>query len=234
LATVAANVTSYTDSGVIAGNTYCYRVDAFNGTGSSAFTNEVCGTLGSATTPTFDFSLASGGNKSPTQGQSVSNSIAAPLSSGSPQAVSFSTSGLPGGATASFSSASCNLTCSSTLTINTSGSTPAGTSTITVTGTSGGITKTTSFALTVTSPASTAIISPAQGTTLTPGQTVTATGSGTNLSWDIDLWVDGLPSFKTGTGSSITFTVPTTANSSQFVRINLTGDNGSVTRDYGI
>src|SRR5262249_10910419 len=85
-----------------------------------------------------------------------------------------------------------------------------------------------------TSPASTAIISPAQGTTLTPGQTVTATGSGTNLSWDIDLWVDGLPSFKTGTGSSITFTVPTTANSSQFVRINLTGDNGSVTRDYGI
>jgi hypothetical protein len=69
---------------------------------------------------------------------------------------------------------------------------------------------------------------------LTPGQIVTATGSGTNLSWDIDRIGDGLPSFKTGTGSSITFTVPADANSSQIIRINLTGDNGSVTRDYGI
>lgn len=84
------------------------------------------------------------------------------------------------------------------------------------------------------SPTATVILSPAAGTTLTAGQAVTATGSGTNLSWDIDLIGDGLVSFKTGSGSSINFTVPTYANTSQFLRIILTGDAGSVTQDYAI
>ena len=180
LATVATNVTSYTDSAVIAGNTYCYRVNAFNGTGPSAFTNEVCKTVNNAPTPTFDFSLANGGNKSATQGQSVTNSITATLSSGSSQAVAFSTSGLPGGATASFSSASCNPTCSSTLTINTSGSTPAGTSTITVTGTGGGVTKTTSFTLTVNSSTGTV---PATTYTLNATPSTVQTGGTMTVSW---------------------------------------------------
>jgi len=171
---------------------------------------------------------------SATQGSSATNTITASLVSGSPEPVSLSASGLPSGASASFSQTTCSPTCSSLLTIGTAASTPAGSYTITVTGTGGGVNKTTSFSLTVTSSASTTIISPAQGTTFTPGQTVTATGSGTNLNWDINLIGDGLPSFKTGTGSSITFTVPASANSSQIVRITLTGDNGSVTRDYNI
>jgi cytochrome c551/c552 len=165
---------------VIAGNTYCYRVNAFNGTGSSSFTNEVCNTVNNAPTPTFDFSLANGGNKSATQGQSVTNGITATLSSGSSQAVSFSTSGLPSGATASFSSASCTLTCSSTLTINTSGSTPAGTSTITVTGTGGGVTKTTSFTLTVNSATGTV---PAATYTLNATPSTVQTGGTMTVSW---------------------------------------------------
>ena len=103
-----------------------------------------------------------------------------------------------------------------------------------MTGAGGGVNKTTSFTLTVTSTASTTLTSPAQGTTFSPGQTVTATGSGTNLTWDIDLIGDGLASFKTGTGSSITFTVPANANSSQLVRIILSGGGGSVTQDYNI
>ena len=114
LATVATNVTSYTDSALIAGNTYCYRLNAFNGTGPSAYTNEVCKTVNNAPTPTFDFSLANGGNKSATQGQS-SLGITATLKLGNLSGGLFSTSGLPSGATASFSSASCNPTCSSTL-----------------------------------------------------------------------------------------------------------------------
>jgi Concanavalin A-like lectin/glucanases superfamily len=183
----------------------------------------------------FNFSLSNDGNKSVTEGQSIASTITATLSSGSSQAVSFSTSGLPSGATASYAtSTSCNPTCSRTLNIATAASTPTGTYTITVTGATGEINKTTSFSLTVTSTASTAIISPAQGTALAPGQSVTATGSGTNLSWDIDLIGDGLSSFKTGTGSSITFTVPSSATSSQIVRITLTGSGGSVTRDYNV
>src|SRR5258705_10606502 len=55
----------------------------------------------------FSFSLAASGNLSVLAGASVNNTISATLDSGSSQAVSFSVSGLPTGATASFSSASC-------------------------------------------------------------------------------------------------------------------------------
>ena len=65
--------------------------------------------------PTLNFSLSNGGDKSVTQGQSVTNTITTTLSSGTSQAVVFSASGLPTGATASFSSASCSPTCSSTV-----------------------------------------------------------------------------------------------------------------------
>src|SRR5262249_54732806 len=76
-------------------------------------------------TQPFSFSLSNSGDKAVVAGSSVTNSIAATLVSGSAQAVSFSVSGLPSGATGSFSTASCSPACSSTLTINTSGSTPA-------------------------------------------------------------------------------------------------------------
>ncbi|MBI2096885.1 MAG: hypothetical protein HYT40_01890, partial [Candidatus Sungbacteria bacterium] len=67
---------------------------------------------------------------------------------GTTQSVSFSASGLPTGASASFSPTSCNPTCTSTLTIATASTTPAGPYTITVTGSPLG--KTAAFTLTVT------------------------------------------------------------------------------------
>jgi hypothetical protein len=79
-----------------------------------------------------------------------------------------------------------------------------------------------------------AITSPAIGAVLATGQRVTAKGMGTNLSWSIDRIGDGLPAFAGGIGSSITFTVPADATSSQKIRIVLTGDEGSDTRDYAI
>lgn len=45
LGTVGANVTSFTDNTLVQGlvdNTYCYRVQAFNTAGNSAYTNEAC------------------------------------------------------------------------------------------------------------------------------------------------------------------------------------------------
>jgi Divergent InlB B-repeat domain/Fibronectin type III domain len=39
---VGRNVTSYTDSSLAEGTTYCYRVRAFNGAGVSGYTNEAC------------------------------------------------------------------------------------------------------------------------------------------------------------------------------------------------
>ena len=49
IATVAANITTYTDTdaALVAGTLYCYRVRAFNGGGNSAaYTNARCGVPG--------------------------------------------------------------------------------------------------------------------------------------------------------------------------------------------
>ncbi len=108
--------------------------------------------VGSSTSPSFDFALSNGGSKSVAQGQSVSNSIGVSVISGTAQAVTFSASGLPAGATASFSPTSCSPSCSPTLSINTTGSTPGGSSTVTVTAIGGGVTRTTAFTLTVSAP----------------------------------------------------------------------------------
>src|SRR5262245_38705885 len=48
IAVLGANTTSYTDSGLASGATYCYRVRAFDSTGTSAYSSEVCGTTLSA------------------------------------------------------------------------------------------------------------------------------------------------------------------------------------------
>jgi hypothetical protein len=42
IAIVAANITSYNDSGLVDGETYCYRVLAFNPAGSSPYSDEAC------------------------------------------------------------------------------------------------------------------------------------------------------------------------------------------------
>ena len=44
VAVVGPNVVGYLDSGLPASTEYCYRVRAFNSIGTSAYTNEVCGT----------------------------------------------------------------------------------------------------------------------------------------------------------------------------------------------
>ena len=55
IASVGANVTSYTDSSLTSSTTYCYRVNAFNNAGTSPYSPEAC-----ATTPAMvqTFSLA--------------------------------------------------------------------------------------------------------------------------------------------------------------------------------
>jgi hypothetical protein len=107
-------------------------------------------TVTTSVTQPFNFALSNSGNKSVVAGSSVTNSIVTALISGSSQAVSFSVSGLPAGATGSFSSTACNPSCSTLLNIVTTGSTPAGTFPIIVTSTGGGVTKTTAFTLSVT------------------------------------------------------------------------------------
>src|SRR5207245_1520762 len=44
IATVGPGVTSFADSGLASATTYCYRVQAFNVAGDSAYSNQACGT----------------------------------------------------------------------------------------------------------------------------------------------------------------------------------------------
>ena len=43
IATTSPGITTYTDSAVVAGTTYCYRVKASNAFGDSGYSNEACG-----------------------------------------------------------------------------------------------------------------------------------------------------------------------------------------------
>ena len=74
----------------------------------------------------FAFSLSAEGDKTVTQGQSVSTTIKATSIAGTILPVFFSVSGLPSDTTSSFSTSSCtpNPSCTSTLTLSTSSSTP--------------------------------------------------------------------------------------------------------------
>ncbi|GAA1816230.1 M4 family metallopeptidase [Luedemannella flava] len=101
-------------------------------------------------TSTNDFSIAT----SPTSGSvaagsSVTATVSTATTAGSAQTVALTASGLPSGATASFSPSSVTSGGSSTLTIATSTSTPNGTYPITVTGT-GAVVRTATYTLTVT------------------------------------------------------------------------------------
>ena len=131
----------------------------------------------------FNFSLANSMSLSATQGSSATNAITANLISGSPELVSFSASGLPSEASASFSQKTCSPTCSSLLTIETAASTPEGSYTITVTGTGGGVTRTTSFTLTVNSPTGSPPSSPPSGNSISTNIADGAVLSGSSVVW---------------------------------------------------
>ena len=63
IATVGPNVTVYSDSSLANSTTYCYRVNAFNSAGNSAYTDEACGTPSGTTPP-------------PTSGNTVTTNVA--------------------------------------------------------------------------------------------------------------------------------------------------------------
>ena len=100
--------------------------------------------------PPFDFSLSvSPGVQKVTAGEPTSYSTTITLVSGGTQPVSLSLSGLPTGASYTFSPASSNPTFSSTISISTTTATPAGRYTLTLTGSATGRTQTASFELEV-------------------------------------------------------------------------------------
>ncbi|MGZ3145377.1 M28 family peptidase [Lentzea chajnantorensis] len=103
-----------------------------------------------SSTPGADFSVAvSPTSGSVAAGSPVSATVATQTVSGNAQTVQLSASGLPSGATASFSPASVSTGGSSTLTINTTASVASGTYSVTVTA-AGSVSRTATYGLTVT------------------------------------------------------------------------------------
>ncbi|MGW4643468.1 M4 family metallopeptidase [Sphaerisporangium sp. NPDC004334] len=122
-----------------------------------------------------DFSLTlspTAGSVAP--GSSATSAVATATTAGSAQTVALSASGLPSGASASFSPSSVTSGSSSTLTISTSSSTPAGTYSVTITGTGTGATHTAVYSLTVTGTSGTRTFTNGTDYTINDGSTVTS------------------------------------------------------------
>jgi hypothetical protein len=155
--------------------------------------------------------------------------------------VNLSVSGLPTGATATFSPATLGSGASSTLSIATLSSTTTGISTLTITGISGSLTHAATVTLNVTgAPDFTLSVAPGSQT-VTQGGNAVYTVSATALNsftGSLSLSVSGLPTGATGTfspatitpGTNATLTVTTkTSTPTGSPTLTITGTSGSLT-----
>ena len=133
-------LTSYV-SGLNAGTTYYSKIRAYDAAGNIGPNSNTATVATQQPLAQFDFALSTYGQTTVAQGNSLSNTITANIISGASQAVSFNLSGLPQGASASFSSTQCSPTCSANLIISTSSTTPTGNYPITITASSGSVTR---------------------------------------------------------------------------------------------
>ncbi|SFK19700.1 Zn-dependent metalloprotease [Streptosporangium canum] len=106
--------------------------------------------VGDTPTPTDDYSISASPSSASVQpGQSAGTTLSTQVTSGNAQAIALSASGLPAGATASFSPANINSGQSSAVTIATSASTPTGTYTVNLNADGASADRSATFTLTV-------------------------------------------------------------------------------------
>jgi hypothetical protein len=191
-----------------------------------------------------DFSLsASPSSVGVSAGGSTSSTISVTALGGFAGTVSLSATGLPSGATASFSPSSVAGSGTSTLTVATSASTPSGTYTVTITGQSGTVGHTTTLSLTVqaaTAPDFSLSISPGSanvraGNRASYNVTVSPTGG---FGGTVSFTASGLPAGATAsflpasvpTSGSTTLTIATTSSAPRGnYSFTITGTGGSRT-----
>jgi hypothetical protein len=190
----------------------------------------------------FSFSV-SPASQTVTAGSGTSYTATVGAVNGFSGAVTFTTSGLPTGASASFNPTSVSGSGTATVSVSTSSSTPAGTYAITCTGTSGSLTHSATVTLVVNAalvPNFTLTASPASQTvTVGSGTSYTASvGAVNGFSGTVALTASGLPagvsasfgpSSVTGSGTS-TMTVATSGSTlAGTYTLTLTGTSGSLT-----
>lgn len=192
--------------------------------------------VGSSSSPDFSIS-ASPGSQTVSPGSGTSYAVSVTASGGFSDSVSFTATGLPSGATPSFSPASISGgSGSSTLTISTISSTPNGTYTVTITGSSTSLTHSTTVTLVVgsSSGGDYSIAAAPSSQTISAGGVTTYTISLSSLngfSGNVSLNVGGVPKFARATLSANTVTVPAngTANSTLTVNTKSNLASGSYT-----
>ena len=171
-------------TGLTPNTQYIFQLNTTDADTSSAFSPPA---IISTSTAANDFSISAyPSSLTVTQGTSGTSAINTAVTSGSAESVSLSISGVPSGASASFSPNPITSGGSSTLTIN-GGTAAPNTYTLTVTGTGGSGTHTTIVTVTVSMATGALAVSPSQVTVAAgASQTFTASGgSGTGYTWDL-------------------------------------------------
>ncbi|MGZ7099378.1 MAG: hypothetical protein ACXVJ8_12945 [Candidatus Angelobacter sp.] len=192
--------------------------------------------------PNFSIT-ASPASQTVTAGAGTSYTSSVTASGGFTGAVTFSASGLPSGASASFNPTSVTGSGSSTMSVTTSTSTPAGTYTLTITGTSGTLVHSTTVTLVVNpvggTPDFTISVSPTSRT-VTRGTTGTYTvtmGAVNGFTGTVSLSVTGLgsrvtatfnPTSVTGSGTSTLSVVVNRRATTGTRTLTITGVSGSL------
>jgi len=232
-----AQVPVYSNTGLSSGS---HTIKVVKNSGSYMLVDA----FGYTTAPVPDFSISTmPSSQSTAVGGGVSYTTTVTATNGFSGSVSFSVSGLPTGASASFSPTSVSGSGSSTLSVSTSGSTPAGSYTLTVTGTSGSLVHSSTVTLIVTD--FTVSVTPSSQTVTAGNSTnYTATISALNgFNGSVSFTVSGLPSGAsasfsptsvTGSGSS-TMTVSTTTNTPASTNtLTVTGTSGSLVHSASV
>jgi hypothetical protein len=223
-----------TTTGSTAPGTYTLTITGISGN----LTNTATATLVVNAAPDFSIST-SPSSQSVNPGANTTYTAAITALNGFTGTVSFSVSGLPTGATGSFSPNSVNGSGSSTLTVSTTTSIAPGTYTLTVTGTSGSLAHSGTVTLVVNTPEFSISTTPGSQTVTAGGSTnYTATVSAINgFSGTVSFSMSGLPTGATGSfnptsvngSGSSTLTVTTAANTpAGTYTLTVSGTSGSL------
>jgi hypothetical protein len=207
--------------------------------GTSGTLKHSAGTTLVVTGPDFSLS-ATPSSQTVIQGSAATYTITVTPSNGFNGTVSFSASGLPAGASSSFSPATVTTSGTTTMTLSTATTTPAGSYPITVTGTSGSLTRTTSVTLVVNPPSDFSLSATPTSRTIGQGASTTYTINITRTSFTagVTFSASGLPagaaasfSPNPATGASSTLTVTTVSSTpTGTFAITVTGTGGGLTR----
>jgi hypothetical protein len=243
--TTNASIMTVTTSATTPTGSYPLTITGTSGT----LTHTTSVTLVVTVPPTPDFTIsATPASQTVVQGSSTSYTVTATYTNAFTGTVTFSVSGLPTGAGATFNPPSVTTTGSSNMSVTTAATTPAGTYPLTITGTSGPLSRTASVSLVVTTPTppNFSVSATPSSRTIVRGSsttyTVTITPSG-GFNSTVTFSVSGLGSGATGTfapvsvttSGSTTLTITTTVNAATGTfPLTITGMSGTLSHTAAV